>query len=58
MEIPIPDEPVKIALIGCGNRASTIYQPLFQFLRPWVELVAVCDPIREHSDAMAEALGV
>ena len=29
------DRPVDIAVIGAGNRSSTIYQGLFQSLRPW-----------------------
>lgn len=58
MEIPVPDDPVKIALIGCGNRARSIYQPLFPSLKPWVELVAVCDPLKNHCDEMAAALEV
>lgn len=55
--IPIPQEPIRTALIGAGNRARTIYQPLFSSLKPWVEVVAVCDPVREHCDTMAAALG-
>ena len=58
MELPVPSDPVKIALIGCGNRARSIYQPLFSSLKPWVELVAVCDPLKNHCDEMAAALEV
>ena len=58
MELPVPDDPVKIALIGCGNRARSIYQPLFSSLKPWVELVAVCDPLKNHCDEMAATLEV
>lgn len=50
--------PLDIALIGAGNRSSTTYAPLFEYLRPWVRLVAVCDPVREHADALAERLDV
>ena len=50
--------PIDIALIGTGNRAQTQYAPLFEFLRPWVRLVAVCDPVKENADAMAERLDV
>jgi predicted dehydrogenase len=50
--------PVDIALIGTGHRSQTIYQPLFESLKPWVRLVAVCDPVREHADAYAECMGV
>ena len=53
-----PSEPVKTALIGAGNRASSTYRPLFEVLKPWIDLVAVCDPIKEHCDSMAESLGV
>ncbi len=58
VELTVPDEPVKIALIGCGNRARTIYRPLFEWVKPWVAVVAVCDPVREHSEEMAGELGV
>jgi predicted dehydrogenase len=50
--------PLDIALIGTGNRSQQIYRPLFASLRPWVRLVAVCDPVREHADAYAESMGV
>jgi predicted dehydrogenase len=50
--------PVDIALIGTGNRSQNIYRPLLEALKPWVRLVAVCDPVREHADAFAENMGV
>ena len=56
--IPIPKTPLRVALIGAGNRMRTHYKPLFSSLGPWVEVVAVCDPVREHCDALAGALGV
>ena len=56
--LPRPDEPVKIALIGTGNRASTIYQPLFAAMAPWAQGVAVCDPVEEHASGMGQTLGV
>ena len=56
--IPIPSEPVRIALIGAGNRAQTEYAPLISSLRPWAQLVAVCDPVKANCDAMAAKLGV
>lgn len=56
--IPLPHEPVRVALIGAGARAQTIYRPLFRALTPWVSVVAVCDPVREHCDPMAAALAV
>ena len=49
--------PLKIALIGTGNRSQTVYQPLFEALTPWVELVAVCDPVKANADAYAERVG-
>lgn len=57
MDIPKPDKPVKIALIGTGNRSKIIYQPLLPALRDWVEVVACVDPVQEHCDAAAAALG-
>lgn len=56
--IPVPQQPLRIALIGAGQRAWNIYRPLFSSLTPWVEVVAVCDPAREHAEAMATALRV
>ncbi len=53
----IPKEPVRIALIGAGHRSNRIYKPLFPGLKPWIKVVAVCDPVKEHADSMAEALG-
>ncbi len=50
--------PLELALIGAGNRAQTVYQPLFEELKPWIRLVAVCDPVREHADAYADRLDV
>jgi predicted dehydrogenase len=55
---PVPDEPLKLALIGAGNRARTIYLPLWESLAPWCEPVAVCDPVQENADKLAEELDV
>ena len=55
--LPYPKEPVRLALIGAGHRSHTIYRPLFEDLKPWISLVAVCDPVREHADDLAQALG-
>ena len=41
---------------GTGRGWST--SPLFEALKPWMKLVAVCDPVRESTDAFAEAAGV
>ena len=57
MEVPKLDDPVRVALIGTGNRASTIYQPLLPVLKNWVEVVACVDPVQEHCDRAAAALG-
>jgi predicted dehydrogenase len=50
--------PIDIALIGTGNRSQRVYRPLFEALKPWVRLVAVCDPVREHADAFADSMDV
>ncbi len=57
-EVPTPTEPVRFALIGAGARSQDTYQPLLPWLRPWMVVTAVCDPVAGHADAMAEALGV
>ena len=49
--------PLKLALIGAGNRASTIYGPILPHLKRWVEVVAVCDPVAEHATALSARLG-
>ena len=54
----IPPEPLRVALIGTGQRSRTVYAPLFPALAPWVKVVAVCDPMRQHADALAERLDV
>lgn len=51
-------QPVRIALIGAGNRASTVYAPLWDNLREWLRPVAVCDPVQAHADAYADQLDV
>ena len=51
-------EPLSVALIGTGNRSQTTYRPLFDFLKPWVKIVAVCDPVKESADQFAESIGV
>lgn len=53
-----PDVPVRVALIGAGNRSRTIYKPIIDALAPWVTLVAVCDPVHKHADALSDALSV
>ena len=51
------DKPLRVALIGAGNRASTVYAPILPHLGQWLDLVAVCDPVAEHADALAAQLG-
>ena len=51
-------EPLAVGLIGTGNRATKIYKPLFESLKPWVRLAAVCDPVKEHADAYADDMDV
>ena len=56
--LPIPDHPLRLALIGAGTRSQTIYQPLWESLKPWCVPVAVCDPVAENGQKLASALGV
>ena len=49
-------KPLEIALIGAGNRSQTVYAPIFRELTPWIRLVAVCDPVKQNADALAERL--
>lgn len=55
--LPRPDIPLRIALVGAGNRASGTYAPLLPDLTDWVEVVACCDPVAGHRQALASALG-
>ncbi len=50
--------PLELALIGTGNRSQTTYAPLFNYLQPWVRLVAVCDPVKENANRFADAMKV
>jgi len=56
--LPIPAQPLRLALIGAGARSQTIYQPLWESLKPWCVPVAVCDPVAENGRKLAAALGV
>ncbi len=51
-------EPLSVALIGTGNRSKTTYRPLFDSLKPWAKIVAVCDPVKASADEFAESIGV
>lgn len=56
--LPVPAEPLRLALIGAGNRARTIYRPLWESLAPWAKPVAVCDPVKENAAELAGTLDV
>ena len=56
-DLPKPNSPVQVALIGTGNRSKMIYQPLLPALADWIEVVACVDPVQEHCDKAAEKLG-
>jgi predicted dehydrogenase len=56
--LPIPPEPLKLALIGAGTRMQTIYLPLWESLQPWCVPAAVCDPVAENGQKLAGALNV
>jgi hypothetical protein len=53
-----PNESLKVAIVGTGKRTRNMYVPLIPSLKPWIEVVAVCDPVKEHADELAAALGV
>ena len=50
------DTPLQVALVGAGNRATNTYGRLVPHLGEWLKIVAVCDPVRPHADALAETL--
>lgn len=51
-------DPLAVALIGTGNRSRSTYKPIFDYLKPWVKIVAVCDPVRASADEFAASIGV
>lgn len=51
-----PAQAVRLALIGTGNRALTIYKPIFSAPNPWFELVAVCDPVGNYAENYVQGL--
>lgn len=53
-----PKEPLKLAIIGAGQRMRMMYLPLFSSLKPWIKIVAVCDPVKNHTDVLADQLNV
>ncbi|MCC6170388.1 MAG: Gfo/Idh/MocA family oxidoreductase [Caldilineaceae bacterium] len=57
-DLIIPAEPVKTALIGAGTRAQSLYVPLLSSLKPWIEITAICDPVRQRAEQMAQRFGV
>ena len=56
--VQVPQDPVKIALIGAGARSTNTYKPLLGSLASWITLVAVCDPVEENCDELADEVGV
>lgn len=56
--IPIPKEPLKVSLVGAGSRMRNQYCPIFPYLKDWIEVVAVCDPVEKHRNEVAQKLGV
>lgn len=57
-DLTMPTEPVKTALIGAGARAQNLYSPLFRSLQPWMEITAVCDPVRDRAEVVAQQLDI
>jgi hypothetical protein len=55
-QLPNVKEPVRLAIIGAGNRTWTLYRLILSSLKPWVTVVAVCDPVKEHADRLGKAL--
>lgn len=57
-EIPIPSDPLKVALASPRNRARRHHCSAFRFLKLWVNVVAVCNLVWENCEAIATMLGV
>ena len=57
-EIPIPSDPLKVALASPGNRARRHHCSGLRFLGLWVNVVVVCNLVEENFEAIATMLGV
>jgi predicted dehydrogenase len=55
---PIPEHPLRLALIGAGVRSRSVYGRLWDALEPWCRIVAVCDPVEENGRRYADERGV
>jgi len=51
------DSILRVALIGCGVRGTTVYLPVLRKMNRHFRAVAVCDPQRDRADAAASFLG-
>lgn len=51
--LPMPSEPLRVALIGAGNRPRVTYLPVLPHMAPWINVVAVCDPNRANAESLA-----
>ena len=51
-------DPLKMALIGCGNRGKSAYLPPIRKMKNHLHLVAVCDEQAEAAQSVGESEGV
>ena len=51
-ELVTPANPVKIAIIGVGNRSRKNYALFYKQLKPRVDAVTICDLVHQHTDQL------
>ena len=51
-ELVTPANPVKIEIIGVGNRSRKNYALFYKQLKPWVDAVTICDLVHQHTDQL------
>ena len=50
------DSTLRVALIGCGVRGTTVYLPVLRKMNLHFRTVAICDPQKDRADAAANFL--
>jgi predicted dehydrogenase len=51
-------KPVKVAVVGLGRRAWSVYFAFLPYLSEFIELTAVCDPIKAVAEEASKKLGI
>jgi|TARA_B100001964_G_scaffold225142_1_gene272660 hypothetical protein len=54
----INTQPLNVAIIGSGNRTTKVYYPLFNSIKEYINIVAVCDPNKNSCTDLSNKLNV